>query len=93
MYDVSHMSILVMQFWCCPCLLAREPRWESAVLRASQSMLTRARVPLCRGSAAAQAVVAPASAGGKRCFYPALVSQPLQGEENEPVPGMEASLA
>lgn len=37
--------------------------------------------------AAAGAVAASASAGGKRSFYSVLMSQPLQGEEKEPVLG------
>lgn len=53
---------------------------------ASWSLLEGARVPHCRGLPAA----VPTSAGGKRSFYPALVSQLIKsGTEN----GVEMTLA
>lgn len=58
-----------------------EPWWERAVLGALGPVSSGSHIPCCRGWAAAEAVAAPASAGGKRTFYPAFVSQPLQGEE------------
>lgn len=56
------------------------------MLGASGPMSSGPRIPCCRGWAAAEVVAAPASAGGKRSFYPTFVSQPLQGEEKVPVP-------
>ena len=81
--DVSHMKISVVQLRCHACLLC-----PGAVVGegCAGSLSVRVERSRCRGSAAAEAVAAPASAGATRSLYPALVFQPLQGEE-EPVPG------